>query len=184
MVAANLAKSVYRDSVHMDIGVLGARTILNALSDNGYAEIAYNLATKRTYPSWGYWMDQGLTSLPEGWDSHAGISLNHIFLGGISGWFYQGLGGIFPDEKQPGFKHILLRPNVVSGLDSFWAEHESPYGKIVSGWKTENGVVYYKAEIPPNSTADLQLTLHGKMVKICKLRPGTYIGKFNLKQAE
>jgi alpha-L-rhamnosidase len=60
-VAASLAKSVMQDSLHLDVGVLGSKAILNALSENGYAELAYRLASKETYPSWGYWMKQGMT---------------------------------------------------------------------------------------------------------------------------
>jgi len=131
-VAASLAKSATQDSLHFDIGVLGSKTLLNALSENGYADLAYQLATKETYPSYGYWMKQGMTTLPENWNMQS--SLNHIFFGEISAWFYKGLGGINIDEKKPGFKHILLRPHIVTGLDNFQSDHESPYGMISSGW--------------------------------------------------
>jgi alpha-L-rhamnosidase len=174
--ATLLAKAVQTGGVHLDVGLLGSKTILPALSDNGYADCAYQLATLKTYPSWAYWMTQGMTTLPEEWDigPKSDGSLNHIMFGSISAWFYSGLGGIQADEQEPGFKHILLRPHIPAGLDSFSAEHQSPCGTIKSGWKTENGRITYTATIPPNSTAELELTVHGVVQKHANLIAGTY----------
>jgi alpha-L-rhamnosidase len=177
-VARSLAESVTKDSLHLDIGIMGNVALLNALSQNGYADIAYQLATKTTYPSWGYWMKQGMTTLPETWNMQT--SLNHIFMGEISAWFYKGLGGIFPDEGAPGFHHILLRPHIVAGLDRFSAKHDGPYGRIISEWKTANGLITYTATVPPNSSADLELDVHGKIVKKLRINSGIYHYSFAL----
>ena len=160
-VAANLAARVAADSNRLDVGLLGTKAILNALSENGYADVAYTLAARETYPSWGWWIVNGATTLYENWpiDAQRDISLNHIMFGEIGAWLYKGLGGIFPDSAQPGFKHILLRPHFVTGLDQFAAEHESPYGKISSSWQRTNGVVTYTVAVPPNSTATISLEL-------------------------
>lgn len=174
--AALLAKAVIDCGVHLDVGLLGSKTILPSLSDNGYADLAYQLATLTKYPSWGYWMTKGMTTLPEEWEigPKSDGSLNHIMFGSISAWFYSGLGGIGTDEQQPGFRHILLNPHIPKGLDSFSATHESPYGKIVSGWTTAGKQLVYTATIPPNTVADLQLDLFGKVVKSASLLPGNY----------
>jgi len=174
--AALLAKAVQTGGIHLDVGLLGSKTILNALSENGYADLAYQLATVTAYPSWGYWMTQGMTTLPEEWDigPKSDGSLNHIMFGEISAWFYKGLGGIIPDQQKAGFHHILLRPHIPAGLDSFTAKHDSPYGQIVSSWKTQNGETIYTATVPPNCSADLVLELHGKIVKQAKLNSGTH----------
>lgn len=160
-VAANLAHRVEQDSFSLDVGLLGTKTILNALSDNGYAEAAYKLASKRTYPSWGWWIVNGATTLYENWqiDAKNDISLNHIMFGEIGAWFYKALGGIKPDENLPGFKHILLKPHFVSGLDSLNASFNGPQGLIVSSWKRVDKNVEYTVAIPPNSTATLSLNL-------------------------
>ena len=136
-VARNLAKKVEEAGFHLDVGVLGAKAILNALSENGEAETAYKVAAQDTYPSWGCWIANGATTLLENWDLNAtrDISDNHMMFGEIGGWFYKGLGGIFPDPQQPGFKHILLRPNFPSDLKQFEARHRSPYGEIQSQWE-------------------------------------------------
>lgn len=142
-VARNLAKKVEEAGFHLDVGVLGAKAILNALSENGEAETAYKVAAQDTYPSWGCWIANGATTLLENWDLNAtrDISDNHMMFGEIGGWFYKGLGGIFPDPQQPGFKHILLRPNFPSDLKQFEARHRSPYGEIQSQWERKKKVL-------------------------------------------
>jgi len=157
-VADNLAKRVIADGLHLDVGVLGAKAILNALSDNGHGDIAYKLAAQNTYPSWGWWIVNGATTLYENWDINAprDISQNHMMFGEIGAWFFKGLGGIKVDEQRPGFKHILLKPNFVSGLNFFEATHESPYGRISSSWKRTEKGVEYNVIVPANSTATLK----------------------------
>lgn len=156
-IADNLAKKVEEAGFHLDVGVLGAKALLNALSRNGHVEAAYKVAVQNTYPSWGWWIVNGATTLLENWDLQAArdISDNHMMFGEIGGWFFKGLGGIFPDPKQPGFKHILLKPNFIKGLNKFEAKHESPYGMIVSSWEVKKKTVVYNVEIPANSTATL-----------------------------
>ena len=83
--------------------------------------------------------------------------MNHIMFGEIGAWMYKGLAGIFPDPAQPGFKHILLRPQFVKGLPQCEVTLEGPYGTIRSSWKTEGKAIVYTAVIPPNSTATLEL---------------------------
>ena len=158
--AAVLADRVRADSVKLDVGLLGTKTILNALSENGYADLAYRLASNETEPSWGWWMKNGATTLYENWPINAGsdISMNHIMFGEIGAWFYKGLGGILPDTAEPGFRHIILHPNIIPALDSFTATHEGPYGIIISGWRHQNGKLIYTADIPPGSTATLIFT--------------------------
>ncbi|TYQ00250.1 alpha-L-rhamnosidase [Tenacibaculum adriaticum] len=158
-VADNLAVEVKKSNNHIDVGLLGTKTILGALSQNGYADLAYQIASQETYPSWGWWIKNGATTFYENWDIDASsdISKNHIMFGAISAWFYKALGGILPDEKHPGFKNIILQPHFVNGLTQFEAKHESPYGLIVSNWKKEGNLVHYQCTIPPNSTAFLYL---------------------------
>ena len=122
-VAANLAKRVEADGNHIDVGLLGTKAILNALSENGYADLAYKVASQETFPSWGWWMVNGATTLYENWpiDAKSDISMNHIMFGEIGAWLYKALGGIRPDPDQPGFKNILLEPHFVKGLDHFEA---------------------------------------------------------------
>ncbi|RZJ78945.1 MAG: hypothetical protein EOO20_27340, partial [Chryseobacterium sp.] len=166
-LAENLAKRVTADGMHIDVGVLGAKAILNALSDNRQAETAYKLASQDTYPGWGWWIVNGATTLHENWDMQAtrDISDNHMMFGEIGGWFFKGIGGIKIDEKQPGFKNILLKPHFVQGLSHFTASHKGPYGTIVSSWKRNGKSINYDVKIPANSSATLTIDeIEGKKV--------------------
>lgn len=158
-VAANLAKRVEADNFHLDVGILGAKAILNALTENGYADVAYKLAAQDTYPSWGHWILNGATTLYENWNIKASndISMNHIMFGEIGAWMFKGLGGIYPDPDKPGFTNTILAPNFVEGLNSFEAVHESRQGKIISSWSRKGKRVQYFASIPANTTATLKL---------------------------
>lgn len=158
-VAVNLAKRVESDDKHIDVGLLGTKTILNALSENGYPELAWEIASQETFPSWGWWIVNGATTFYENWplDASRDISLNHIMFGEINAWYYKALGGIFPDEEQPGFKNIILKPNFVPGLNHFEASYEGPYGTVVSSWKRKGKTVQYSVSVPANSTAVLYL---------------------------
>jgi alpha-L-rhamnosidase len=158
-VAANLAQRVAADNYHLDVGILGAKAILSALSDNGYPDVAYKIASQETFPSWGWWMVNGATTLYENWkiDAKSDISLNHIMFGEIGAWLYKGIAGIHADQDHPGFKNILLQPHFVAGLNEFTATHDGPYGKIVSSWQRADHGITYRVTIPANSTATITL---------------------------
>ena len=158
-VAANLARRVALDSFHIDVGLLGTKAILNALSENGYADVAYKVASQETFPSWGWWIKNGATTLYENWpiDAASDISMNHIMFGEIGAWLYKSPGGIKPDPDQPGFKNVLLEPHFVAGLNQFKATHNGPYGTIRSSWKRTGKKISYGVEVPPNSTATVRL---------------------------
>jgi alpha-L-rhamnosidase len=167
LVADNLAKSVVDNNSKLDVGLLGSKTILNALSQNGYADLAFKLASSNEYPSWGYWIENGATTLYENWNlsAESDLSLNHIMFGEISAWFYKALGGINVDVTNPGFKNILLKPHFVNGLSDFTATFKSPYGKVSSSWERVGDMVIYKVYVPPNTQADLFFDNSVKEVK-------------------
>ncbi len=155
-VAKNLYDQVAGKDFHIDTGILGAKALLHALTANGYADAAYKVASQETYPSWGYWIVNGATTFYENWKIDASVndaSLNHIMFGDIGAWMFKGLGGIYPDENAPGFKHILLKPNFVEGLTYFEASHTSPYGKITSRWEKTGDTVNCTIVIPANCSA-------------------------------
>lgn len=156
LVADNLAKRVTADNKHIDVGLLGSKTILNALSENGYADLAYEIASQESYPSWGWWIINGATTLTENWKVGE-ASQNHIMFGEISAWYFKALGGIKPDPLHPGFKNVLLEPHFVTGLEHFDSKYKGSYGELISSWRRSEGKVLYSVIIPPNSTASLKL---------------------------
>ena len=164
--AENLAKNVNKNG--LDVGLLGSKTILNALSQYRYADLAYKLASNINFPSWGFWIKNGATTLYENWDLSAkrDLSRNHIMFGEIGAWYYKALGGINIDENNPGFKNIILKPHFVQGLNDIKVSHNGPYGEIVSEWKKEGKTVKYTVVIPPNSKAVLFLEKYVKKVQL------------------
>ena len=158
-VADHLAQRVQADGMQMDVGLLGTKALLQALSDNGHEEVAYALATRKTFPSWGWWIANGATTLYENWpiDAKSDISMNHIMFGEIGAWLFKAPGGIKPDPRQPGFRNVILEPRFTGGPDTFSAEHNGRYGTIRSAWeKTEKGITY-RVTIPANSTGTVRL---------------------------
>jgi alpha-L-rhamnosidase len=169
-VVAKLVERVEADGRHIDVGVLGCKTILNALSENGHADLAFTLASQETYPSWGYWIvHDRATTLYEDWTATGTgneLSLNHIMFGETGAWFYKALGGIHPDPTQPGFKNILLKPNFVTGLSYASVHFKSPYGEITSKWERKKKSIFFSVIIPPNTTADFHIPSGYRIKKI------------------
>ncbi len=107
-VAENLVTAVHAGNDHIDTGILGAKYLLRTLSDTGHIDVAWKLATQRTSPSWGHWIDMGATTLWEEWDGSQ--SRNHIMFGDISAWFIEYLAGIRPDPSSPDTKNSSSAP--------------------------------------------------------------------------
>jgi alpha-L-rhamnosidase len=150
-VLQNLVARVEQQNGHIDTGILGAKYILNALTENGRADVAYRMASQKDLPSWGWWLEQGATTLWEQWNGTE--SRNHIMFGDISAWFYEALAGINADPAAPGFKHFTIRPQPVGDLTFARAEYDSIHGRIVSDWKIEQGLFKLRVVVPPNTTA-------------------------------
>ncbi|MGN0002500.1 MAG: family 78 glycoside hydrolase catalytic domain [Sphingobacterium composti] len=182
-VAANLNQKVIESNFHLDVGVLGAKALLNALNNHGYSESAYKVAVQNTYPSWGWWAVNGATTLLENWDLNAkrDISDNHMMFGEIGGWFFKSIGGILPDPQLPGFRHILLKPIFPEGLDKSEVSHESPYGKIISKWSKNKKTITYDITIPANSSATFYAPNNIEGEREIKLEAGKHQLKLKLK---
>ncbi|HEX2971292.1 MAG TPA: family 78 glycoside hydrolase catalytic domain [Tepidisphaeraceae bacterium] len=143
---------------HIGTGLIGGQWLMRVLSDNGRADVAYTLASQKTYPSWGYMVQRGATTIWELWNGDtadpAMNSGNHVMLVGDLGiWFYEYVAGIKPDAMQPGFKHIVFRPQLVGDLTSAKATVDSLYGPISSDWKIEGDRLAWSIQVPANATA-------------------------------
>ena len=154
-VTLNLVEKVKTNNYFLDVGLLGTKSILNALSENGYADIAYQIASKEEYPSWGWWIKNGATTLYENWDIGAkkDISMNHIMFGEIGAWYYKGLAGIKPMETAPGFDEVNIKPFIPENLKEFSASFHSVRGEIKVSWRQEKSDVYLTIQIPSNMRA-------------------------------
>ena len=151
LVLAELLKAIERTGGHIDTGILGAKYLMRCLSEAGRSDVAYAIASKTSFPSWGYMVQQGASTLWERWDGLG--SQNHIMFGDISAWFYEYLAGIQPDIENPGFKHFFVKPFLPHSLDSVCASHRSPYGLIESSWEQDELGVEFSVTVPANSSA-------------------------------
>lgn len=183
-VAANLNDKVVATNYHLDVGVLGSKALLNALNENGYGQSAYKVAVQQTYPSWGWWVVNGATTLLENWDLNAkrDISDNHMMFGEIGGWLFKSLGGILPDPNQPGFKHIILKPIFPTDLDHSNISFRSPYGEIISNWRKHKNTITYDVTIPANSSATYYPSENIQGYKPIKLNAGKHQLQLKLKE--
>jgi len=154
-IAARLAKSVSDGGGHLDTGVIGAKFVPRVLSESGNQALAYKVLSADDFPSWGYWIRQGATTLWEDWKGEA--SLNHIFFGDLSAWFFDNLAGIQSLPEAPGFAHFFLKPFVPEGLDHAGAQFRSVRGTIESRWKRVPQGVEYTFVIPANRRATIVL---------------------------
>ena len=152
-----LVAEVERCNRHIDCGIIGAKYVLQALSDGGKADLAYAIASQCDFPSWGYWIKQGATTLWETWNGDS--SRNHHMFSSVSGFFYKVLAGINPDEAAPGFKHIILEPHPVAGLAFAEGWHDSSYGVVRCAWHRTDCGVNLNVEVPPGTTATLTLPI-------------------------
>ena len=147
-----LVEAVHKAKDHVDCGILGAKALFQALTENGFHDLAYKIVTQPDFPGYGYWISQGATTLWEDWTDKEG-SLNHVMYGDIVTWFYRNLAGINVDPDKPGFKHVIIRPRPVADLTSASGVTESMYGVIKSAWNISNGTFKLDVTIPPNTTA-------------------------------
>ncbi len=167
-VAATIAENVKAKDNHLTTGFLGVSLLLPTLSDYGYNDLAYKVASQKTYPSWGYSVEKGATSIWELWNGDTeGPSMNsrnHFALGSCGEWFYGYLGGIRPTSDMPGFKKIILAPMPAQDLNWAKASLKTTYGLVVSGWKRKENTIGYNFSIPVNTTAEFQLPFLDKEV--------------------
>lgn len=150
----------------MDVGLLGAAWLLPALERIGRYDVAFDVLTRESYPSWGWWRARGATSLWESWDGEA--SRNHIMFGPVTAWMVQHLGGARPLE--PGYAKFELAPKPFAGLDSCEITQELPQGRLESRWKVEGGAFRWEVTIPPNASAVAILPDGGRRI----LGPGPH----------
>lgn len=160
-VLANLIDNIEnKTNKHLGVGLIGAQFVNRLLSDEGRIDLPYAFVTHTDFPSWGYMIEKGATTIWELWNGDtadpAMNSGNHVMLvGDLAIWFFEYLAGIKADPENPGFKHIIMRPHVVGDLTYVNARYDSASGIIKSSWNLdkESGKFVWQVFIPANTTA-------------------------------
>jgi alpha-L-rhamnosidase len=166
LAVAELVEDIERRGMHLSTGFVGSPYLPHVLSSNGRLDIAYKLLNQKSWPSWLYAVTQGATTIWERWDGWTeengfqdpGMnSFNHYAYGAIGAWLYNAVAGIEVDPTQPGYKHIILRPQPGGGLTHACGKLKTVYGDLISEWKIDNGTFDWTVVVPPNTTATVHL---------------------------
>jgi alpha-L-rhamnosidase len=173
-VANQLAARIETNGFRMATGFLGTKAILPALSAHGHHDLACRLFQSRSFPSWGYEVEQGATSVWERWDSFtkehgfegatgknnaAMNSFSHYAFGAVMEWGFRTLAGI--DAIDPAYARIRIRPRPPTPgsnperavIDWVKADYDSPRGPVQSHWRRIDGGLEMEVRIPANTTA-------------------------------
>jgi alpha-L-rhamnosidase len=162
-VFAHLVEQITVESGnHLGTGLIGGHYLMRVLSDNGRPDLAYTIATQTTYPSWGYMISKGATTIWELWNgdtADSGMNSRNIvmLIGDLNIWLHEYLGGIRPDPEAPGFKKIIIKPEIVGDLTWSKAGYNSIRGPIRSEWHKSAGKFDLRVTIPANTTATIYL---------------------------
>ncbi|MGW7078430.1 alpha-L-rhamnosidase [Streptomyces sp. NPDC054866] len=160
--AARLVELIKSKEWHLSTGFLGTPRLLPVLTSTGHTDVAYRLLVQRSFPSWGYQIDKGATTMWERWDSikpdgsfqDAGMnSFNHYAYGSVGEWMYANIAGIAPAD--PGFRKILVRPRPGGGVTEAESSFDALYGPVSTHWKTDSDGFRLTLTLPANTTAEV-----------------------------
>ena len=167
----------------LQTGFLGTSILMQTLTENGMADIAYELLFQHKNPSWLYSVDNGATTIWERWNSYMADqgmgprgmnSFNHYAYGCVCQWLWETVAGISADTSKPGFRHIIMRPVPDKRLGHLTAEYRSAAGLIKSAWRYDGDQWTWTFTIPKGATASV--TLPGE-TETKEYESGTYTVK-------
>lgn len=161
-VIESLINSIRQSGNSLTAGDIGFHFLVSALSDIGQGELLYEMNARDDVPGYGYQLKKGATALTESWPALENVSNNHLMLGHLMEWFYNGLGGIGQTENSVAYKHIKIEPQFIHNINAVKTHFDSPYGKIVSEWKNDVNTIRLKVEIPANTSAVVVLPVKDK----------------------
>lgn len=150
----------------LQTGFLGTSILMPTLTENGMADIAWELLLQRKNPSWLYSVDNGATTIWERWNSYtiengmgpSGMnSFNHYAYGVVCEWIWESVAGIASDVNNPGFRHIIMKPVPDRRLGHVEAVYDSAAGRIKSAWRYEGDQWIWDFTIPEGCTASVTL---------------------------
>jgi alpha-L-rhamnosidase len=192
-VAQKLADKIEANHGLLGTGFLGTPYLLEELTKTGHADLAYKLLLNTAYPSWGYLVEHGATTMWERWngDQMKGDpsmnSYNHYAYGAVADWLYRYAAGVDASPLDAGFHTAVLHPVFDARLGSVAFDYDSPYGTIHSDWKVTGSTAVWHLTLPANTKSLLTLTaaeaahyrLDGQPLKagaqVLQLDSGSYV---------
>jgi alpha-L-rhamnosidase len=161
---AHMVEGIHRYGNRLSTGIQSTHRLMLELVRHGQEELGWRLLTNRCFPSWGYMIDNGATTIWERWDGYVkgqgfqdpGMnSFNHWALGAIGEWMYRHVLGINPDESHPGYRQFTVRPRPGGGLTWARGHYDSIKGRIAVAWALKDGTFTLDLTVPVNATARL-----------------------------
>ncbi len=149
---------VYKHDSHLTTGIIGTKYIMELLTNSGTSDLAYDIATKTSYPSWGYMIENGATTLWELWQLRQGPSMNshnHPMFGSVGSWLYKALAGINLAPESVGFERIRITPQIVRDLRHAAGSTRTVRGEVWSSWSRDARTVRLEIRIPVGSEAEV-----------------------------
>jgi alpha-L-rhamnosidase len=153
-----LNDDIVKRQYHLGCGVYAGRYVMTMLADHGYADTAYQVATRTDFPSWGFWIANGLSTMAEGWELES-RSWDHHYWASISSYFYQSLAGI--RATSPGYTTARIQPQIPDGLDAASGKVQTPYGELAASWQRSADLLTLSVEVPPGIAAEVWLPFDG-----------------------
>ena len=160
---------VYRHNTHLTTGIVGTRFLLPVLTEYGSSDLAYELATQTTFPSWGYMVRHGATTLWELWQDKTGPSMNshdHIMFGSIGSWFYNALGGIRLAPGSQAYRRVVFAPQIVENLRWVSATLDTIRGVVSCSWRHKPGKIEIRVEVPVGAAASVVVPQEEQMTRV------------------
>jgi alpha-L-rhamnosidase len=162
----HLATDVAKRGNRLTTGFVGVSLLCPVLSEHGRTDLAYALLHQDEFPSWGYSIRHGATTIWErwdGWTEHGGFqsaamnSFNHYSLGSVGDWLYGQVAGIGQAPGSVAYRELLLRPTPGGELTWARAEQETVRGLVTCGWSLTGDRLTVTVTVPPGSTALLDI---------------------------
>lgn len=164
-VAAQFVETLERRGNHLSTGFLGVDGLLPALTAIGRTDVAYTLLQNTDYPSWGYEIGKGATTIWERWNSIMPDgsfgpvemnSFNHYAYGAVGEWMYRTMAGV--SALEPGYRKVLVAPQAGAGIDWVDFSLDTPYGTVASSWRADaSGAMKLDVTVPANTTAEIRI---------------------------
>lgn len=146
---------------HTTSGDVGHRFVLMALADNDRSDVIASMLRQTDYPSYGYQVAHGATTLTEFWDGPTrGLSQNHFMLGHVEEWFYRHLAGIARDYdgRDTNGTTVTIQPYIAPGVAWVHARHRLPQGDVRVRWRSDGSrAVRVEVDLPANSEARVRI---------------------------
>ncbi|WP_084149543.1 family 78 glycoside hydrolase catalytic domain [Acidipropionibacterium jensenii] len=151
-VVESLVADVRRRDHHLNTGHIGTSLLLNVLTDAGFGADAFRVATQRSCPSWGSWLDLSATTMWERWNAGA-RSRDHFFLGTVVDWILTRVAGV--RRIAPGWAVVRVQPGLVDGVSRCRTTRPTSRGVLTVDWDLHLGRL--SVDVPEAMVCQLEL---------------------------